>query len=894
MRFVRNPYTRFLGIAFSILLSLGLVTFGPLPPSESIRAHSDFSVSELVKDIFAGGACDNITNVKAIGDAGGIGYFYNGDESIGLSTGIVLSTGPVEHIEGPNQATDFSGDFQDESGDPDLDLMVNQEVFDAVGIEFDFEPLDSFVTFRYVFASEEYCEFAGSIYNDVFGFFISGPGINGNFSNNAENVALVPGSQDYVSINNINHNTNEDYYIGNELASDAEQCNTYFNSTAFHQAIEFDGFTTELMATLKLTPCETYHIRLVVADVADAFYNSAVFLEAGSFNLGGRVDIRGVSMQSEGSDVIYEGCPQGYFEFSRAGNTHTLLPVNVNFKIAPQSTAQEGIDFAAFPTQRVTIPPGQTSVQLPVDVFNDNLTEPYETLILELDVPCACYTDTAMLRISDAPDYTIDLPDISVCESQFGEMAPILEGGVAPFSYQWSNNATTSVIEVPADGPAWYAVTITDACGTVATDSATVYITEPPTAELSGFADICEGDTAYLQVALTGTGPWHLTYAVDEVIANTFSDITTTPFQLPVTAGGMYTIAYFEDSACEGVATGEGFVEMNPMVVDADITDVRCYGESDGSITFSLSGGASPVAWVWDDGTANTYSRTQLAQGTYALSLTDSKGCEKVVPFVVEQPAPLQPLEINCEALAAGYFEAAPSGGTPPYRYAVEGSSLESEALFSTLLPGQTYNLTVADANDCYLEQSFFMPAVVENLVELPAELEVIFGETVTIQPALLVPQAQLANIRWITTADIDCIDCLTPTFRALQSEFLQLRLFDIFGCSHTYEITVNVTVEADYFIPNAFSPNGDQINDRLVVFANEYQVEEVLSMQVFDRWGGMCYSAGPFPPNDEQYGWDGTTNGKAMDTGVYVYFVRLRLVDGQEVIARGSAALIK
>ena len=105
----------------------------------------------------------------------------------------MLATGPIGNAEGPNSKGDEGGDFKDATGDPDLRKLTSAPIFDAVGLAFNFVPLDTLVTFRYVFASEEYCEFVGSNYNDVFGFFISGPGINGPFGNNSRNVALIPG-----------------------------------------------------------------------------------------------------------------------------------------------------------------------------------------------------------------------------------------------------------------------------------------------------------------------------------------------------------------------------------------------------------------------------------------------------------------------------------------------------------------------------------------------------------------------------------------------------------------------------------------------------------------------------------------------------------------------------
>ena len=163
-----------------------------------IVTDDSYDVETLVREIFIKGSCDNVENIAAIGHPEGIGYFEQGSPIIGMQEGIILATGPIGNAEGPNSATDVSGNFGDNTGDVDLDIMATDDVRDAVGIEFDFVPLDSIVTFRYVFASEEYCEFVGSIFNDVFGFFISGPGIEGDFSNNSMNVALVPGTDDFV------------------------------------------------------------------------------------------------------------------------------------------------------------------------------------------------------------------------------------------------------------------------------------------------------------------------------------------------------------------------------------------------------------------------------------------------------------------------------------------------------------------------------------------------------------------------------------------------------------------------------------------------------------------------------------------------------------------------
>ena len=436
------------------------------PPSQGIITDNTYTVEELVQDIFVGGACNTITNIEATGDEAGIGYFEGGANSIGVNRGVLLSTGPIGNAEGPNTYTDLSGNFYDSSGDPDLNSMATGQVKDAVGIEFDFMPLDSIVAFRYVFASEEYCEFVGSIYNDVFGFFISGPGINGTFSNDAANVAILPGTSDYVSINSVSYQNNSHLYVHNELTTDANICGLPTPSGEFHPFIEYDGFTTRLTAVLDLIPCETYHIRLVVSDVGDNFFDSAVFLEAESFNLGGEATVSAGTGASPQNPAL-EGCAGNYFLFERAPGTDASFPLSVNYLVSNSSTAEQGVDFPVLPGS-ITIPANQHSAVLPVELINDGLEEPLEHIDLKLDVPCACYADSTTMFITDSPGFDLWVADVPVCEQGASTMTAEIEGGTGSFSYQWSTGSGHSSIPVSGDSAELYILTVTDACGNIA------------------------------------------------------------------------------------------------------------------------------------------------------------------------------------------------------------------------------------------------------------------------------------------------------------------------------------------------------------------------------------------------------------------------------------------
>ncbi|HMP24510.1 MAG TPA: choice-of-anchor L domain-containing protein [Saprospiraceae bacterium] len=882
-----------------ILLMIGMLAFRPdtpaalasppdPPPMGSIRTRSDVSTESLVRDIFAKGTCDNISRIRSIGNRDGIGFFENGSHVIGMDKGIILATGPVKHAEGPNRQGDKSGGFGGPDGDPDLGLFVNERILDVVGIEFDFEPLDSFVQFRYVFASEEYCEFVGSVYNDVFGFFVSGPGINGPFSRGAQNMALIPHTNDYVAINSVNHIYNHQYFIRNELERDARQCGIEPIVSPYHSTIEYDGFTTILTATLKLIPCEKYRIRFVVADVGDRFYDSAVFLEAESFNIGGTVLLHAEG--SEGNRAM-EGCNDAYFVFTRGERDNLNQALTVQFKITNASTAREGQDFATLP-RSITIPAGQMSVRLPVRVFNDGIAEPDEKIVIELDIPCACYTGSATLVITDAPAMSATLHDQAACHNSFATLTPSASGGVPPYTYQWSTGSLTPSISAP---PGFYTVTISDQCGNSAVDSCLVFAIEAPTARLSGEAAICAGDTAWLQVYLSGAPPWRLQVSINGVPSDVFENIMTEEWRFPAVRGGVYQILSVEDAHCNGHTHGSGYVDATVIAIEALVKAASCTGSADGSIEVRPAGGSAPYYIAWDNHAGQSPVREGLPAGFYPFTVTDAMGCKGVFTIQVPEPEPLQEVIFDCEDLRNPNFRFRARGGTPPYRYSIDGANFTTENLFQQLVPGAIYTLHIRDAEGCALLQpSFLLPLQYERMLTLPATLTVKIGEFFDIQPALHIPAAMVANIRWLPNELLSCTACLTPQAEALREERFTIRVTDIFGCSEEATVQIRLDREVDVFIPTAFSPDGNHVNDRFAVYANPRQVSEVLSFQVFDRWGNRMYAAEHFPPNDETQGWDGRLNGQLVNAGIFVYVARLKLIDGSEITRQGQALLMR
>ena len=245
-----------------------------------------------VKNVLIGPGVE-VANIKHTGMIGGLGQFDADPKIIGVKSGLVLSTGNVAGVVGPNNSRGHTslGYFPDSArltsqikrGDRDLNHLCHRRTIDMTVIEFDFVPIKNVLEFNYVFASEEYTEFVNSGFNDVFGFFIRGPGFK-----RKVNLAVLPNGKTPITINSINHKKHKEYFRKNPKRIGLAR--RIFKSKkkrkemiALRKYLQFDGLTTVLKVHCDVIPYKKYHIKIAIGDVGDGRYDSAVFLEAGSF-----------------------------------------------------------------------------------------------------------------------------------------------------------------------------------------------------------------------------------------------------------------------------------------------------------------------------------------------------------------------------------------------------------------------------------------------------------------------------------------------------------------------------------------------------------------------------------------------------------------------------------
>ncbi len=276
----------FLPILFTFLIA-------PFTATSQIEVNQDFTGEETILDFFDSGILTEVSNITFNGMSGDqvsvqIGVFWGGySTGFDIDAGLVMATGDAKES--------FEGweyeyvEFENYSDQDIIDMSNGANVRDCAVIEFDAVISGDAVVFNYVFGSYEYTDYTCSMFNDVFGLFISGPGINGPYANNAKNIAIVPNTDSIpVAINTVNGGVpavfgSEEYCA--EIDPNWQDNAIYFveNQNPVSGGIRLNGYTTMFEAYSEVEFGEEYHFKFAVCDLLDGALNSGVFLEAGSF-----------------------------------------------------------------------------------------------------------------------------------------------------------------------------------------------------------------------------------------------------------------------------------------------------------------------------------------------------------------------------------------------------------------------------------------------------------------------------------------------------------------------------------------------------------------------------------------------------------------------------------
>lgn len=478
-----------------------------------------------------------------------------------------------------------------------------------------------------------------------------------------------------------------------------------------------------------------------------------------------------------------------------------------------------------------------------------------------------------------------------------GELTLAVANGLGDYNFNWistesgvtgggtitGNFGTTTITNLEKGN---YSITVTD---TYVSQIISVDIIEPLALQVETIASqnvSCAGNCNGSVVLNTLGGTGSVTYAWSGGIAPIADPSDLCP--------GDYIVTVTDANSC--TATYDlNIPEPAPFsAVIEEVESISCGGEADGGLLALSNGGiGTNFQFLWSDMNIGNFN-SNLSSGAYDVTVTDEVGCTTVASYDLGEPIPINfdlgITDVNCwNGLSSGNIIVENvTGGTEPYVYGIGQNAFNSLPSFSQLVAG-SYQVYVQDANGCEGNQVGIinLPNLIE--VNLGDDYEIDLGESVELEVPVNLDNAL---IEWNVDS---CQNCPILELMPLNSTGYQVNVLDtITGCSDSDVIWVYVSKDRKVFIPNAFSPDGNGLNDYLTIFADNASIRSIPSFKVFNRWGDLVFEREDLLPNVETEGWNGYFNNKKMQSGVYIYIAEIEFIDGEIEIFKGDITLIE
>lgn len=324
------------------------------------------------------------------------------------------------------------------------------------------------------------------------------------------------------------------------------------------------------------------------------------------------------------------------------------------------------------------------------------------------------------------------------------------------------------------------------------------------------------------------------------------------------------------------------------------VTSPVCENDTNGSISLSASGGKAPYVFKWQDGSSND-NLSGLAAGTYSVTVSDNAGCsvQKSIQIKAQNN-----IEAFAEILTAACFDESTGSvaisvkeGKSPLQFSLGGAAFTPDNYFDKLASGN-YSATVKDKDGCLEIISFAIKSGADFQIGNIQDVSVEYGETLKLTPDLNLTGPVTLKWNTINVAGTECDSCRTLIIQPKQDGYVWLNVQDENGCAKQVKFFVDVVKDYHVFVPTAFSPNNDGVNDFLSVFARDGI--SVVDFAVFDQWGEMVYSVKSPVMNEESKGWDGSLRGQPMNSGVYIWMLKAKYPDGSTETLSGETTLLR
>lgn len=503
---------------------------------------------------------------------------------------------------------------------------------------------------------------------------------------------------------------------------------------------------------------------------------------------------------------------------------------------------------------------------------------------------CEIKTSFDILSKAEGLTVTESIQDVSCSGTNSGKIELNVFGGVYPYTYNWSNGATSQ--NLIGIGAGSYQVVIKDAQGCSFQAVFTVKAAKEIQLREEILHPSCEGKAdGSINLAVSG-GRAPFTYQ--------WSNGSTQQFVENLNAGN-YKVRITDAAGC-AVDRQFSLINQSNLKIDAiEVTPVSCEGKDDGTIRLSITGAKGELKIEWLDDPSAPADRSNLKAGTYQVKIMDESGCELNQEISVQQNTPLQAriesaLEMNCETgEMKGRAWVKVSGGKMPYSFQWSNPNLNGDKI--EFFQSGVLKVAVMDALDCEIvaEATITLPnlgnqssrlnfdyrkLVINNEPEVLVDEEIIFESEIS---------SEFIALEWeFGDGEKSSEENPIHVFRAPGSFLVRLTGYDSYGCDQQKSSEIIVRQPKELMaIPNAFTPNGDGLNDTFIPKMNGI-VE--FRLQVFNLWGEQLFEGAGI----QSKGWDGTYKGQLIPAGNYIYRIDYVTWEGHRKSANGSVTLIR
>ena len=515
-------------------------------------------------------------------------------------------------------------------------------------------------------------------------------------------------------------------------------------------------------------------------------------------------------------------------------------------------------------------------------IIDDLSVGNYEIIVSDV------WGETTLSGFITEPELLVINEANNVAASCFGNCDGNLEiqinGGTAPYIFDWSDGQNTSDVTELCAGT--FQVTVTDTNNCIATRNLTVSEpTELQAQVINSQSVICFGE-ANGQAVITTNGT---------SVSYLWDNGETTEEALNLTAG-VHRVTVTNSDGCTTVA--EISVDAPAAPMKAEIITVRpitCSDASDGIVEAQVTAITGDLIYEWSTG-SNASRLENISSGLYEITVTNANGCTAIASAEMTTADPVIPQflvqDITCLSGDNGGAILVDTvvGGASPFLF-----SLNPEQGFSTV---QSFGFLVAGSYELYIEEITGCRTAFPFVVAAPEELVVTLGEDETIELGEEINLEAISNsdhviFEWELVDTAICIACSEFTDTPIFTQLYQVKATDtLTNCQAIDEKLVTVEKRRNVYIPNTFSPNGDGLNDIFTVATGE-DVATILSLKVFNRWGAQIYGRENIGPN-ELIGWEGREGSRNAENGVYIFVAEVLFKDGFKQQYRGDLTLMR